>query len=512
VALFSQDDSDEDETPSMAAAFSGFHDPDEETETPVPEEPSGQQDTPEVTPPDDANAYAQEPTEEGEGKDNISPEGPAPGEEDGSQEYAGAPESDAGEPEAAGGAGVGVTRGVPTLPPVPALGDWSADRAALEGQYAKEAQQNVKPSVGRRILAGLAGAATTFGGGNGNQVVQTVLNRPAAQAQAGWTRQEAPLKQQLTNDAAQDAQTQRNYQNQRQAANDAALNQQRQEHAADYAQTAYEKSLKLVPVDPNNKFGEWQQVDPKGKVVARGIEPPAAIKNDPDYESYRIEKTISDAQKSGHPFTNEQQQILRGGGKIGYHPAPIPRQPAAGELEYNGALAAFKASHGGRGPQTTAEQNQVSQAAHGTMKDVPDEAQTILDKQLNDKEAYAQQFKRDPATGNYTNVSTGASVPAQEFASKIDKFRTDANVKLQKMGYQIDPQGNFGPVGQQNAPASQPAGQQPPAQGTKPASQPQTPIVPPKATTPKPAGATGRVRGSDGNWYWIAGNKVIGKS
>jgi hypothetical protein len=322
MALFSQDDSDEDETPSMGAAFSGREEPDEETETPSPAEVDNAPETPEVAQPDDANAnaYAQSPEDqEPQGEAALADQfTPSEGEE-------GSSAGGYSEPAAPAAGGM-------TLPAGPVYGDWSADRAALENQYAKEAQQNVKPSIGRRILAGLAGAATTFGGGNGNQVTQTVLNRPAAQAQAGWTRQEAPLKQQLANDAAQDAQTQRTYQGQRQAVNDQALNEQRQEHAQEFraqadqrAQDAADKAkapVGFAPDDKNNPYAGGTVTLANGQTV-KGPPPDkwlTAWERDPANKAKAQAnagvQTMQALEAAGVKLTPEQRAIVASGGKI----------------------------------------------------------------------------------------------------------------------------------------------------------------------------------------------------
>lgn len=465
MALFSQDDSDDDETPSMGAAFSGREEPDEETETPSPAEVDNAPETPEVVQPDDANAYAQSPEDqEPQGEAALADQfTPSEGEE-------GSSAGSYSEPAAPAAGGM-------TLPAGPVYGDWSADRAALENQYAKESKQNVKPSVGRSIAAALSGAAVAFGSRNpaaGMKVAEGVSSEPARVAQAGWQRQEAPLKQQLANDAAQDAQTQRTYQGQRQAVNDAALNEQRQEHAADYAAHAVSRDATIVPqsmrpVDPNNPLGPWQGTDVKGR-VASNLGPPAWFLNSPQGKAAQAEKTISDARAAGHPFSAEQEAVVRSGGKLTVRNPVNIRTPAAGTEEYQGALAAFKQEHGGRGPQTVEEQNQVTQAAKGTLKDNSDAAQTIVDAANGAKQSYAEQYKRND-DGTYTNLATAAIIPGEEFNAKIDGFRTAANVKLQKLGYDVDPHGNLGPTGKQGTPAA--AAQ--PAAGAAPLPQPQQP-------------------------------------
>jgi hypothetical protein len=311
--MFSQDEDPEEETTGMGVAFSGGPDPqdgDEQTEAPSPAMGDEQQEVPEVAEPDAASAYASSPEEQEQGDSGLANEfsSTEDGEEEGSAQYS--------QPAAP-------VVGPPTLPGAPVYGDWSADRAALEQQYAREAAQNTKPSIGRRIGAALAGGAVAFGSRNpaaGMKVAEDVNSAPLRNAQAGWARQEAPLKQQLANDQAQDAQTQRTWQGQRQAANDAALNEQRREHGEDYAARATQRDATIIPqslrpVDPKNPLGEWQGTDVKGR-VANNLGPPTQWLNSPAGKAAQAEKTISDAAAAGHPFTKEQEQVVRSGGKL----------------------------------------------------------------------------------------------------------------------------------------------------------------------------------------------------
>ena len=204
---FNQDNLGEDVERSGVPDFSGGPvKPDSENEPPRPAEPTGQQTTPDAASPDIAGlSYISQPEQGPE----QGPGGP----------YSESPADDTGAPQdqtPAGGAlpqfsgdEAGYLKPVqpPTYDPYQTYADHSADYAEMQAKKAKEALQNVKPSIGRRILAGLAGGAVTFGGGNGGAVVEKVLNRPAERAQQQWERDEAPIQAKIGADQAQDAAT-----------------------------------------------------------------------------------------------------------------------------------------------------------------------------------------------------------------------------------------------------------------------------------------------------------------
>jgi len=465
VALFSQDDDSEDETPEMGSAFSGGQepsDPDEVSESPVPEA-ADQADEPEPAAPDDANAYAQSPDDPG-AQEEPTGEEPFPG-QDQSADYV-APES-----ESAQDSGSGPVQ----LPAMPQYVDNLPNYQALEKEIANFKPSDYKPSIGRRIAAALSGGAVAFGSRNpeaGLRVANQVNDAPLNRARAAEQQTEQGTRQQIADVNAQNQTRQAVYQNQRVAANDAALNTERQQRGEDYAAHAVVRDATIVPqsmrpVDPKNPLGEWQGTDVKGR-PATNLAPPAQFLNSPAGKAAQAEKTISDARAAGHPFTPEQEQVVRSGGHLTVRNPTNIRVPSAESDMYRDARETFKSQHG-RYPQTTAEENEVTQTARGTLKDGATAAQDIVDAANGQKESYAQQFTRNQ-DGTYTNISTGAIIPGQEFNAKIDGFRTAANVRLQKQGYQIDPQGNFDPIGQSSN--GQPAQQQAAPQQQQPAAPP----------------------------------------
>jgi hypothetical protein len=407
VALFSQDDIGEDNERDNSPDFSGGEepqDPDAVSESPVPEAVD-QADSPEPVPADDSSAY-------GQSVEDEEPHDPAvAAEDDGGGAVYGAPA-----PQDSRAA---------QLPQAPVFGDWSADRAALERQYAQEAQQNVKPSVGRRILAGLAGGAVSFGGGNGAQTVQDVLNRPAQRAQAQWQRQERPLQQQLANDQAQDTAAQRNYQNQRVAANDAALNEQRQQRAVDFAAQAEQRNANWQPDDPTKPLGSYHATGLKGQPLKSDGPPPSVLKR-PDVIAAQRQADVASLRTEGtaQGLKGDDLNSYALTGKIPNKPNPRePRQPAVGEVELNAATTAFKLEHNGRGPQTLDEQNQVIQASKGMMDRRNDPSQIIIDSATR----YADGLQRVPEGNKF--LPAGSYVPASISAQDVQQGTLPANVK-----------------------------------------------------------------------------------
>ncbi len=466
MALFSQDDSDEDETPDMGSAFAGGQqpaEPDDQTEAPVPEAVD-QADGPAPAPVDDANAYAQSPEEQDSMLDRPGGPGdyPYPMQDDVDES---AP-SQYAQPVEGGGGGAPQDSDASRLPAMPQYVDNLPNYQALEHQIASFNPKDYKPSVARSIAAALSGAAVAFGSRNpaeGLKVAEGVSGAPLARAQAQEQQRESATRQTIADVNAQNQTRQAQYQNRRQAANDAALNDQRNAQAALRNQTAYEKSLKLVPVDPKNPFGEWQQVDPTGKVVARGQETPASVKNDLAYQTQlRIQK-IAQANAEGKAIGLSGEHLQRYVSEIMGSKNAFPTEHETINVREGG----YSSPGGNNGGQ------QNPQGA------IPARAQAVVAKANGAKETFAQQYQRDPETGDYTKVSTGAKLPAKDFDAAIDKYRTDANVALSRIGYQVDPQGNFGPVGQQAAPNATPAAP------TRAAAPQPAPAAPPQAAAGK---------------------------
>ena len=347
MALFSQDE-DEETPQSNAPDFSGGPvDPYSENETPGPVEPSSQQDTPEVAPVDDAAIYSQSAAQPEEEHHDLS--GIEVGSEDGAHGYTMSSQPIDGEDDTY----------KPIAPPAAVslspFADHSGDYAAVQAQKAKEALQNVKPSIGRRILAGLAGGAVTFGGGNGGAVVEKVLNRPAERAQQQWARDEAPLQERLTADQAQDQATQRANNQAIQAGNLADRDFRNQGNAqktnayARYMATksAIEnnKSVGFIPDDPTTPNAGGTRLTADGR-TQKGIRPTVAdmeawAKTD-DGKLAAQKMTITQrgilADQIGlkgeakqryivdptNVFPKERQSInIREGGNSGNHPKPL---------------------------------------------------------------------------------------------------------------------------------------------------------------------------------------------
>lgn len=371
----------------------------------------------------------------------------------------------------------------PTLAKPAAFADHSGTQAQMVAQKTAESQENVKPSVGRKILAALSAGAAGFGSRNsevGARIGQEILNGPRTDAQARWAQQEAPIQARLNADQAADAATTRanavteqqnrlaetNYSNQIRGQQDAA-------RADNYNAQAEQRNAQpnaegWKADDPKNPLGGYSATTIGGKTV-HSATAPASVQNTADYK-------IADAEAKGHSFTPEQQQILRGGGKLTFRPPPNPRQPSAEEISLGQARAAF-IKENGRPPQTLDEQNQVTQAAKGTLGGAgsPATPETAIQQHLADKESYMSGLERQD-DGSYVDRKSGDPVTPQQVAARLEKFRSDLNNSyvMRKSGTQIDAQGNTvtnrfsrnpqtGP-GQQQSPAAtqQPAAPKPP--------------------------------------------------
>lgn len=348
----------------------------------------------------------------------------------------------------------------PTLAKPADYADHSADTAAMTAQKVAEAKENVKPSIGRKILAAFGAAATGFGSGAeaGGRVGQQILAGPRTNAEARWATQEAPLQAKLSADAAADAAThnantnteqsnrlaETNYSNQIRGQQDAARAENYSAQAAARNEQVNGDGWKQ---DTANPLGSYTATTIGGKTI-HSATAPASVQNTADYR-------IADAEAKGHPFTTEQQQILRGGGKLTFHPPANPRQPSAEEISLGQARAAF-IKENGRPPQTLDEQNRVTQAAKGTLDKTAAGAigaDAAIAKSMQDKDVFAKQWERiepEDATGtnpegDYQNAADPSKkMSAAEFNSRLDKFRTDLNNDpvMRKSGTMVDPQGN----------------------------------------------------------------------
>jgi len=179
----------------------------------------------------------------------------------------------------------------PTLKNYAAYTDHSSDRNAMTAQKTAEAAENVKPSVGRKILAALSAGAAGFGSRNsevGARIGQEIMNGPRTDAEARWATQEAPIQARLNADQAADAAVdkgneittrentlaEQNYQNQNRGQQSAA-------RAQDYAAQAEARAnaiTSFTPDDPSNPYAGGTATTAGGKTI-KGAPPPDSFIN-----------------------------------------------------------------------------------------------------------------------------------------------------------------------------------------------------------------------------------------
>ena len=444
------EDDDEDQAPGVrvAGALTGGDDEDEDPDkTPYVEPPRGVVD-------DSAQSY-------------LSPAGADEGDEEPEPQQPGSADTQA------------YMKPIPppTLAQPAAFADHSADTAAMTAQKQRESQENVKPSVGRKILAALSAGAAGFGTRNpevGARIGQQIMNGPRADAEARWATQEAPIQAKLNADQAADAAVTRgnanieqqnrlaeqNYRNQ-------SLSQQNAARAADYAAQAESRKNAIVsftPGDPANPYAGGTGTTADGRTV-KGVPPPdkwlANWEKNPDNvaaaHAQAGVKTLKALEAAGVKLTPEQRAIVASGGKI----TPSSHTSISIRENPDGSAVTPQPRAGEMGPGE------------------------IIAKNMEDKQAYIDSLKRldkdvtdTDANGNTTVIQPKGTlidknnnpVTPQEFNDRIEKFRADlnANPVMRKSGTMVDEHGNtvnnrFSRNPQQAAPQQQ----TPPPSGMK---------------------------------------------
>lgn len=467
-----EDDDDEQDGGSIAEAFLGSKEGDTPDSVPDPVE-GGQQDAdPEPTDPDyeaGQNAEQAYKIQSGSATQGSDDSGPVDQDvaEDG--EGAGYAAQSSGDEDSGGGSGSAPAAGGNSQAPgamgVPVPPQYqNLDYQQLERDLQSFRPGDYKPSVGRRIASGLAGALTAFGGRDPSRVIDQISNAPLRTAQAAQNQRIEADKQAIIGAQAQNQQSQRTYQDQRQNVNDQALNQQRLEHAADYQAHATSRDAQLIPttmkpVDPKNPLGAWQGQTVAGKVI-NNLAPPDSYLKTPAAKQALIEQNIAAARSGGHPYTPEQEAVVRSGGHVTIPNRTNIRIPSEGESEYQDFKSTFQKQNGRPpGPADIEQFRNRSQAG----SNADPETGAIVADATQRKQDFADKYTRDPSDGSYSD-NNGNSISGQEFNAKIDGFRTAANQKLAKYGAQIDAQGNV----QTRANPAQGNGQPQPAQPQAP--------------------------------------------
>lgn len=300
---------------------------------------------------------------------------------------------------------------------------------------------NPKPSVGQRIWRGVRGGLVGLAAGG---IPGAIVGSLEPQDIPGGTAYGAP------NSAFQKAETRRG------------------------------QELGATDTDLDTSFKNWKDQVDAAKAKASEFRANAGIGKDETTGATGMENATTDAQRekdtaannspaaklqlNQDEFNQRQQRVATMphlsplqktlymlNGKI-----PDPQQP--NEAEVNAAQAAraltvFKMSHGGQGPKTLEDFNQIQSAARGMMDrgksgdpNADDEVSSIVADATGKKQEFADQYERN-ADGSYSKKGTyedpKTTISAQEFQDKIDQFRSDANTKLAKKGAQIDAQGKL---------------------------------------------------------------------
>lgn len=423
----------------MAGVFDGTSEEDDDGQSPGIRVAGALTGDGEDTPEEEETPQAQQPqgTVDGSGQSYLTPAGadddngqPAPAEND--------------DPVSADTKAYMTPIAPPTLAKPAAFADHSADTAAMTAQKTAESQENVKPSVGRKILAALSAGAAGFGSRNpevGAKIGQEILAGPRTNAEARWATQEAPIQARLNADQAADAATTRanvnteqsnklaetNYANQIRGQQDAA----RADNYNAQAQTRRDAITAFTPDDPKNPYAGGTGTTADGRTI-KGVPPPDKWlatweKNPTNVANAQAQKgvaTLKALEASGVKLTPEQRAIVASGGKV----TPAVRTNINIRENPDGSAVTPAGAAGQAGPGE------------------------IIAKSMQDKQSYIDSLTRQDADTVVDGVPVKAGlydknnnpVSEKQFNDRLEKFRTDLNADpvMRKSGTMVDPQGN----------------------------------------------------------------------
>jgi hypothetical protein len=386
------------------------------------------------------------------------------------QQYAQAP-AGAGSGEEEVGAVGGMK--APVLPTAPQLGDNADNFRALEARFSKFNPQDYKPSIGRRIAAGLAGGAVAFGSrnpGEGMKVADRINSAPLDRAQAQLESDVRPIQQRITDTNAQNQQGQQRFANdvsryglqERDLTNQARIGdwnaqaKQRTEMAQAKLNTVDKNTL--GPVDPNNPFGEWQGKTPGGQVV-RGLEPPAAIQKSPGYIRQQRTADLQAMDKNGIKMTPQDRKFYFANGKLAQPQERISISNPSEKLEeYRDWKTKFQ-SENGRPPNAAETVSFGARQGGAVDRNLHDRIEATKDKMFD----LAQ--RSFGATKDASQYHSDLQIAQNEYENRM----ADAGVQVPHMEITVDP--NTGAVKW----GDQPTAQQTPSGGARPSQPAATP-------------------------------------
>lgn len=453
------DDDEELAGPETASPFAADDEaePTEATPTPEPTDAAGAG-TPTVAPSDAEadNALLEQPTGGPDGDYGMLSAQPAPQTEDSETEEPEPAAMMAGPIQSTYKAPAPINLQKPSDAPVEAAQELAQAKADFD-------PSKYKPSGWRRAGAAVAGALTAFGSRDpekGWKVGSEVLDAPLERAKAQEAQKEAGIQGKIDAGNAKNAQInsensqefqrynadERNVRNQAYVEQVNAQAEQRRAQATAKLNTVDPKTL--GPVDPKNPFGEWQGRTPGGQVV-RGLEPPASVQKDPRYITQQRTQWLKDAEANGIKLTDDEKKYYYANGKLA---EPTTSTHIDIHEKPDGSWA--PPGNGGRpsGPHQQIISDTVAKATQ-------------------DKQTWADGWHRITKEESNDAMPEGSYIKGnqvltpKDFQDKLDKFRTDANVKLAKYKAHIDNQGNL--VQEPDEPVLQPG-------KTQPQKQPQT--------------------------------------
>ena len=366
-----------------------------------------------------------------------------------------------------------------TAPAAPVFKPYSQDAENAANELAQEksdfaakvASGAYKPSLWRNIGAGVAAAAAGWRGGalEGGRVGQAIRSAPLDKATseeqlkeqgtlskiAAGDRENADIQRENQNAATTANWADRDFANQARVRDWEAQVQQRKAYA-EAKLAELNKTIPLTPVDPNDRYGEYQGVSNSGQPI-RGLEPPPQIQKEPGYKIHQNLLAIKSMRDAGIKLTPQQQTYLAANGRLNEASETKIYNPPQGAAEF----AAYEKSLGH--PPTTQDILNYKRGDAANNPEAGDQVSSIVADAMQKKQNFADAYERD-AAGNYVlspdlneSVNQPGKLSPKEFADRIELIgRTTPNRQLSRFGRQIDQNGNL-VGGNQPAPTAAPA-------------------------------------------------------
>ncbi len=329
------------------------------------------------------------------------------------------------------------------MAPDAAAGKAISARISADSQVTNPDDPSVKPSIGRRIAAGLAAAAMQFGHVPGAfEAGQGIVTAKFDQAEAARRGRLAADQQDLQGYKAQQAQGDQDYARSlgEYSANLQAYKDRtgrQKEEALEQQRLGGVDEATLAPDDAANPLGTWHGANLRGEPVTGIAAPDKFLKTPAGVMAVRGQEA------DRLSLAGDDRKFYMANGKLA-EPKPItnirvPRQPSEGEQAYGDAKAAWTAQNPGKRP-TMSDLMAIRRAADGkdggadgadVPRGTPNQFATVtrqtMDAYGKAKAAYNKALEDDPSPSGRTQAEA-------ELKAENDRIAAENSQRTRDLG------------------------------------------------------------------------------